>query len=556
MYKILILMAFLVYGMSAYGQRGTSIRPSECRIALVIGNSNYNGRDLSTLSNPGRDADSLKAVLTYLKFKVFLHKNVSQNSFKTALIEFEAEISSCKKQGKRVVALLYYAGHGVRWRTDEQLISVEAKNLNDTTAYIGLDKLIIRLNAVQSDLKIFILDACRETVYSSFKHYTIPPPSAQPAVGTFIAYATGINQVAKDGDSLNSPYTSALLKEIRKPNIPIAQTFENIKNQIASTQQTAAYDELIGKFCFNPIEESVSTDTLMTNHSYFQDHFNTVRCISFSKNEQYLITGGWDHRLLCYNWRDKKIRYDIRNGPHDDKVTSVTICPNDRYFVTTSTDSMTKLYSLSDGRLVHTWSDHQGIMMTAQFSPDGTYLATAGKDNVIYVYRMSDYGLEHLFEEHTDAIHQIRFSPDGKYLATASLDKTVRLYNMTDFSLSHTFLNHTEGVNVVTFSPKGTYLVTAGRDKKIHLYRMSDKRLLYTFPHHTETIYSIGFSSDSRLMASAGEDKKVHIYEFNTRKLIQTLTDHTDWIYQISFSPNGRYLATASKDSTFRLYQH
>ena len=77
----------------------------EKRLALVIGNANY---DKGELKNPVNDARLIASTLDSLDFDVILKENLeSQTDFKRAILEFG------KKRSEYDVAFVYYAGHGM-----------------------------------------------------------------------------------------------------------------------------------------------------------------------------------------------------------------------------------------------------------------------------------------------------------------------------------------------------------------------------------------------------------------------------------------------------------
>ncbi len=78
------------------------------------------------------------------------------------------------------------------------------------------------------------------------------------------------------------------------------------------------------------------------------------------------------------------------------------------------------------------------------FSPDGEFIATASGDTTVKLWRVSSGQCVITFSEHTRQVHddtslnaliltQVRsccFSSDGKLIASASLDETIRLWNI------------------------------------------------------------------------------------------------------------------------------
>jgi uncharacterized caspase-like protein len=70
-----------------------------------------------------------------------------------------------------------------------------------------------------------------------------------------IAYATQSNQIAVDGSGRNSPFTSALIKEIKQPGLEIATLFRrvalNVDHSTGGRQLPELSISMSGEFYLN-----------------------------------------------------------------------------------------------------------------------------------------------------------------------------------------------------------------------------------------------------------------------------------------------------------------
>ena len=89
-----ILVLFLAMPLSAAGSR----------VALVVGNADYN---VGRLANPVNDARDLAKVLRSVGFEVQLVENQNRVNMHRAI-----QRSSQKLNSQTEVALFFYAGHG------------------------------------------------------------------------------------------------------------------------------------------------------------------------------------------------------------------------------------------------------------------------------------------------------------------------------------------------------------------------------------------------------------------------------------------------------------
>jgi len=211
----------------------------QTRLALVIGNSNYT--DLPKLKNPANDAHAVVDALRAVGFDVMLVTDASETNIRRAVRKFSDQSDQAD------VALVYYAGHGAQVNGENYLLPVDME-IPQTEADIELSSLKLDdlVNSIRSPTKIVFLDACRDNP-ALFKNLVkgrgaiatgLAPTDAshltrlKPGEGVFIAYATQAGSVALEGDGEHSPFTEALLRNVKKP-ISIDDMFSLVTREVA-----------------------------------------------------------------------------------------------------------------------------------------------------------------------------------------------------------------------------------------------------------------------------------------------------------------------------------
>ncbi len=232
---------------------------TEQRIALVIGNSAYSS---FPLKNPVNDATDMAATLTKLGFSVTLKKDTNKRDMLDAIEEFG---NNLKKGG---VGLFYYAGHGVQFSGVNYLLPIGARiNKEKDVEFeaVNAGRILAEMEIANNGLNIVILDACRDNPFGkSFRSSSRGLAIVTNApTGTFISYSTGAGQVARDGDGRNSPYTSALIKYMQEPGVPINDVFMNVRQKLSKDSGQVPWElsSLVGKFYFQPSAVTQATAT-------------------------------------------------------------------------------------------------------------------------------------------------------------------------------------------------------------------------------------------------------------------------------------------------------
>lgn len=202
----------------------------EKRLALVIGNSNYNYG--GNLKNSLNDVRAMKKTLEDLGFTVIEYENSSQKTMKRAIDEFGRRLKYYN------VGLFYYAGHGVQVKGNNYLVPVDAKLENENDAEydtVRADRVLSKMESASSKTNIVILDACRDNPFErSWRRGAKGNGLAfmNAPSGSIIAYATSPGNTASDGTGSNGLYTSAILQHIKTPNITIEQMFKRVRSTI------------------------------------------------------------------------------------------------------------------------------------------------------------------------------------------------------------------------------------------------------------------------------------------------------------------------------------
>jgi uncharacterized caspase-like protein len=219
------------------------------RVAVVMGNAHY--ANAPPLRNPGNDATDIDAALTRLGFKVTLRLDATRRQFDQALEQFSRDAKTAD------AALFYYAGHGLQYQGRNYLVPVDAELRDEvslryeTAAVEEVKEALEGSNGV----KILILDSCRDNPFTerlnrSLRLSTRDIPRLQGlareegAKGMIIVYSTQPDEVANDGIGRNSPFSTALLKELDEPGLEVDAMFRRVENDVYRATSGAQLPEL------------------------------------------------------------------------------------------------------------------------------------------------------------------------------------------------------------------------------------------------------------------------------------------------------------------------
>jgi len=230
-------------------------------LALIIGNADYKDKKRN-LVNAINDADALAEKLRTLGFDVMQQNDCDGSAFEQVVADFGSRLADYD------VGLFYFSGHGLQIKGINYLTYASTNFFDDTavpdTSY-RLDRVITYMQRTEADIKILILDACRDNPLENKyrgKQSTGLAPIYAPK-GTIIAFSTSPGESAQDyGMGNNSIYTGSLLRHIDDPNVPIEEVFKRVRTSVYSLtrggQTSWEHTSLIGDYFFNSGQRVVS----------------------------------------------------------------------------------------------------------------------------------------------------------------------------------------------------------------------------------------------------------------------------------------------------------
>ena len=247
----------------------TSAYANTSRLALVIGNADYQG---APLRNPENDANDMANTLKRLGFEVILAQNADQKTMINAVREFEQRL----RNGG--IGLFYYSGHGVQHANHNYLVPVGADIESEfDIEFETIDASYVLKHMEQANkngVNIVILDACRNNPFlRRFRNLRRGLARMDSVRGSLIAYATAPGTTAEDGTGRNGTYTKHLLTALRTiPHMSIADLFIEVTAQVEKEthgQQVPWQSlSLTHRFCFAPCGETVRLTQPETSTPY------------------------------------------------------------------------------------------------------------------------------------------------------------------------------------------------------------------------------------------------------------------------------------------------
>lgn len=324
-------------------------------------------------------------------------------------------------------------------------------------------------------------------------------------------------------------------------------------------------------------------------------HSRYIRCMAFSPDGKYILTGSMDHTLKLWNVSNgKEIRtFSMHTGP----IRTVAFSPDGKQFLTSSEDNKSIVYNLlsgdvetqiflekdrlfkscysPDGKSILTMNDrnetrvwdastgakigifkksYAGSINSQWFTPDGNYLMTFGSSNEAKLVSIQNQETKQVYT--CEKPNSFAISPDGKYVAIGTSKLDAYLFDLETgkemFRFQDDKAKGCDGCNtIVLFSHNGKYIATAMRYTGLSVWDVKSGKRIQNFPVSEDQIDEITFSPDDRMVMATIDDES-HIWNINTG--IEILkTSNSGLECTPVYSPDAKKLHTISENNTSKL---
>eukprot|EP00792_Barthelona_sp_PAP020_P013242 TRINITY_DN834_c0_g1_i1.p1 TRINITY_DN834_c0_g1~~TRINITY_DN834_c0_g1_i1.p1 ORF type:complete len:717 (+),score=196.29 TRINITY_DN834_c0_g1_i1:66-2153(+) len=153
----------------------------------------------------------------------------------------------------------------------------------------------------------------------------------------------------------------------------------------------------------------------------FENFSHDINHVWFGADNN-LLSIGMDNGFVAIFSIDGQIYKEFK--PHIDRVKSVRISPDLRYFATVSNDGFSKLFSLKTFEEIYVWDHGKSFVVSGNFSPNSKYWVTG--DNVfdIRVFDVDSKFLLRKYKIHSSCVYSLFFSQDSSLIYSCANDKS------------------------------------------------------------------------------------------------------------------------------------
>ena len=215
----------------------TTAAHSEQRLALVIGNDNY--EYLPNLKKAVNDAKTMAEVFKELGFTVTTGTDVSRQSWSSIAMKFAASLE------KDSTAVVYVASHGLSVAGVQYIAPVDVPEyatkgtVDDLLASsVNFDEFLEFIGTTSAKTLIVIFDSCRNNPYDKNSFGAAKISAIKQDMAVMYSAAPGacpFETVNSSDISPTWPFVRILAEELRKPAKPLASVGLKLRLELHKT---------------------------------------------------------------------------------------------------------------------------------------------------------------------------------------------------------------------------------------------------------------------------------------------------------------------------------
>ena len=141
------------------------------------------------------------------------------------------------------------------------------------------------------------------------------------------------------------------------------------------------------------------------------------------------------------------------------------------HLVTGGYDHHLRLFDLSDGEEVQSWSGPSSGFRAVAMSQDQQRVAALEKNGGLWVWQVGrDEALLHQPQAHGERPYDLDFSPDGAHLATSGRDGELKIWDIDSGEILFSDQPHDGKIHCLDWWNAGPMLISGGRDRMLRLW--------------------------------------------------------------------------------------
>jgi len=271
-----------------------------------------------------------------------------------------------------------------------------------------------------------------------------------------------------------------------------------------------------------------------------------IRCLQFSVDGNYCMTGGADKSLKLWN-PNRGVMLKNYMGHGYEVLDCQGSCDNSQ-LVSCSMDKSVVLWDVTSGNFTRKWRGHQASVNCVRFNEECTVVVSGSVDTLIKIWDTKSRSHEPIqtIEDCKDSVTSLDVS-DHEILV-GSADKHIRNYDLRMGALVSDFMG--DAVSCARFTRDGQCILVSCVNSTLKLMDKTTGELLQEFTGHINKEYRLECCLDysDKYVMSGSENAQIYVWDLVEGGCVAKL-DHGSLgtVHSLSPHPNKAQLLTAAQ---------
>ncbi|ODQ82471.1 hypothetical protein BABINDRAFT_159054 [Babjeviella inositovora NRRL Y-12698] len=270
------------------------------------------------------------------------------------------------------------------------------------------------------------------------------------------------------------------------------------------------------------------------------------------------------------------VRHRVYAGHYSD-VTSVTWSQDSRFFISTSKDMTSRLFSLhsEEKSVAMTLAGHRDYVIKAFFNEAQDTIYTLSKDGALFRWEYTEKPTDESEDESEEEdesrmswrivaknfffseakVKTATFHAKTNMLIVGFTNGEFRLYELPTFTLIQQLSMGQNEVNTISINATGEW-IAFGSSKvgQLLVYEWQSESYILKQQGHFDSMNALAYSPDGSRIVTASDDGKIKIWDVVSGFCLNTFSEHTSAVTAVLFAKKGLVMFSASLDGTIRAY--
>ncbi len=258
--------------------------------------------------------------------------------------------------------------------------------------------------------------------------------------------------------------------------------------------------------------------------------------------------------LLCMfltNAFSKEIRLVIQNGHRGtSKITAAAFHPDGKVFASGADDRTIKLWNIKTGRLLNTFTGHEGTIKKIGFSYTGDTLVSLSMDRTIKLWEVSSGDqIKTIFDggfyPTGGALH-----PESRIMITAGRSGRngyIKIWDIVNEEVITKIGRKSYPADIILFN-QGNSFAAIENDSRVYLWNLKkdSREPEFELPGLTGKAESVS-ASETGILAGIDDLGNIVLWEIGKKNIIKNINIDSR---KLQISPNGKMLATQNEEGS------